>query len=125
MPPWQGLAPGEKVFSLLLVYAGALANATCRCFLFQVNDALYPQVSRTMFKEGRSVLAGFSCWDWSVCPVPKSTTVNSLRSRGKGLVAAGLAALAAFNCKYASVFGLLGSDWRAEPCHSPLPEHAA
>lgn len=29
--PLQGLAPGEKELSLLLEYAVALANATCRC----------------------------------------------------------------------------------------------
>lgn len=56
----QGLAPGEKVFSLLLLYAGVLANATCRCFSFQINDALFPQVSRKLFKGERSVLTGFS-----------------------------------------------------------------
>lgn len=99
--PLEGLAPGKKVFSLLLVYAGALANATCRCFLLQDNDALFPQVSRRMFK-GRSVLAGFSCWVWSVHPVPKTTIMNSLRSHWKGLVAAELAALEAVNCNYAS-----------------------
>lgn len=44
--PLQGLAQGEKV----LAYAGALANATCRCYSFQVNDALFPQVSSRMFK---------------------------------------------------------------------------
>lgn len=57
----QGLAPGEKVSSLLLLYAGVLANATCRCFSFQINDALFPQVSRRLFKGGRSILTGFSC----------------------------------------------------------------
>lgn len=105
--PLQGLAPGEKVFSLLLLYAGVLANATCRCFLFQIYDALFPQVSRRLFKGERSVLTGFSCWVWSVCPVLQTTTVNSLWSHGKGLVAAELAALAAGNCNCAS--SILGS----------------
>lgn len=58
--PLQGLAPGEKVFSLLL-YAAVLANATCRCFSFQISDALFPQVSRRLFKGEGSVLTGFSC----------------------------------------------------------------
>lgn len=105
--PLQGLAPGEKVSSLLLLYAVVLANATCRCFSFQINDALFPQVSGSLFKEERSVLTGFSCWVWSVCPVPQTTTVNSLGSHGKGLVVAELAALAAGNCNCAS--SILGS----------------
>lgn len=83
--------------------------------LLQVNDTLFPQVSRRMFKEERSVLAGFSCWIWFVCPVPKITTMNSLRSHGKDLVAAELAALAVVDCSYAS--SILGS-WEISKGHS-------
>lgn len=108
------------MFSFLLV-CGALANATCRCSLFQINDSLFPQVLR-IFEEGRSVLAGFSCWFWCLYPVPKTTTVNSLRRHGKGLVAAELVVLAAVNCNYASHISVYWEMTRGQSLAlSPFP----